>query len=407
MPSDSESSDDDSLDFSPFLKKRKVKHSSSSDDHLLKNDNQQETVEDSAKRKAQIAYIPKEKVTRPSLLGWSKKFGKSRQKKKQADYYPCRECHPDEGIGLDIDQGWDRNKKVLVQFIEGTEFTSRALISRNQLIPFDNGEINGNSENIWSPQLMNNCMERLRKDRRKKLKEKGNGKGTPNSDRVNNEPDLFTRSMELYMQRVLGVASQEELTQLNKEKELKLTGETEPSQPSSEQESSSNLSQASAIVSQSQETILEDSSSDDDCNVFSREKRKCERLRSGDVIEYYAPIGVFGDKRFHRQTTVQAVNPQKKDFVLELENGEFIPKNCKVRRIEMLLRGKKKDVEGSWKEIQAYKLLKARMKNQESSGITCSVKRIKAIVSKNQQEFLKKSKELGMGDATDFMAFKR
>ena len=73
----------------------------------------------------------------------------------------------------------------------------------------------------------------------------------------------------------------------------------------------------------------------------------------------------------------------------------------------MLLRGKKKDVEGSWKEIQAYKLLKARMKNQEGSGIICGVNRIKAIVSKNQQEFLEKSKELGMGDATDLMAFKR
>lgn len=295
MPSDSESSDD-CLDFNPFPKRRKVKHSPSSDNDLLKNDDQQQSIENIAQRKAQIAYIPEEKLTRPSLLCWSKKVGKSRLKKKQADYYPCRECHPDEGIGLNIDQEWDREKKVLVQFIEGTEFTYRALISRNQLIPYDNGENNGNSENVWSPQLMKYLLENLRKDQRKKLKGKGNGngfgKGTPNSDHVNDEIDLYTRSMELYMERVLNVASQVELTQLNKEKESKLKGENETSHSTSEQQSSSDLSHASAIVSQSQETILEDSSSDDDCNIFSQEKRKIERLRPGDVIEYYAPIGV-------------------------------------------------------------------------------------------------------------------
>jgi hypothetical protein len=55
----------------------------------------------------------------------------------------------------------------------------------------------------------------------------------------------------------------------------------------------------------------------------------------GDVIQYYDPIYVTGDKQGLREARVLAVN--HKDVVpLDLSNGEGIPRSCTLKQIKIL-----------------------------------------------------------------------
>eukprot|EP00979_Chaetoceros_neogracilis_P000631 scaffold160_cov234-Chaetoceros_neogracile.AAC.1 len=72
---------------------------------------------------------------------------------------------------------------------------------------------------------------------------------------------------------------------------------------------------------------MSNSDSDDDL-MIKRKVKKCEPIRPGDVIEYYSPMFVFGNKQGHRVATVMAVNP-KRDTILKLSNNECIPDDTK------------------------------------------------------------------------------
>ncbi len=61
-------------------------------------------------------------------------------------------------------------------------------------------------------------------------------------------------------------------------------------------------------------------------------KRSNEPIRTGDVIEYYSPIGVAGDKRWLRQARVEAVDPVNSYMPLVLDNAEGIPSTTSVKR---------------------------------------------------------------------------
>ncbi len=63
--------------------------------------------------------------------------------------------------------------------------------------------------------------------------------------------------------------------------------------------------------------------------------RSNEPISPGDVIQYYDPIYVTGDKQGLHEARILAVN--HKDVVpLVLSNGEGIPRSCTLKRIKIL-----------------------------------------------------------------------
>ena len=87
-------------------------------------------------------------------------------------------------------------------------------------------------------------------------------------------------------------------------------------------------------------------------------KRSNEPIRLGDVIEYYSPIGVTGDKSWLCQATVVAVDPEKSNMPLVLDNGDGIPSTTSVKRIRIMKNNILVDHPGIFRSIDRFKMKK-------------------------------------------------
>ena len=157
----SDSEDDDLLSFTPFSganKRRRTSSPSTNEDTSNngeviviseKNDiqakkklkidvkpNALDDIEVEAKKKVSMSFVPSQ-ITSPSMLYWQKES----KKKKKVNWFPCRECHRDEVIGLNLPQEWNEETKILVQYIEGTSFGNRALVNRKAVVGYDGNDV--------------------------------------------------------------------------------------------------------------------------------------------------------------------------------------------------------------------------------------------------------------------------
>mmetsp|Transcript_3676 Transcript_3676/g.4324 ORF Transcript_3676/g.4324 Transcript_3676/m.4324 type:complete len:515 (+) Transcript_3676:177-1721(+) len=419
------------------------------------NENSIANVDIEAQRIANTSNIPiQTKLNSSTQLYWH--FMK---KKRTKLYYPCKECHPDDAIGLDVPQQWDNEKKALVQYIEeGCQFDGVRLISRGVLVPFhghghrgstsaskktkknsknDIGDDNDNDEQKQGGKRENesDMMEKQKwcsktmtlyvKQIRNLLKKKKNTE--------EHDINVRVRAMELYLQRVLD-------TSIEREKDLKLKEEKEQEEYIQEfDEVNENVGDSlsskivetkisscavatnnntvvstpsSAVISQ--ETCHEESHDSDEDSLSDMEsieyKHKSESIRPHDIIEYYEPIGIFGDKRWLKQAQVLAVDPRG-DPILQLSDGNYLDKETKVKRVMILRRGKMTDFskEGLYKQIQEYKLRKAVWKGNDngegikSSGILMKAEQFREVIKKTQETMVENVKAAGLGDCTDFM----
>ena len=96
---------------------------------------------------------------------------------------------------------------------------------------------------------------------------------------------------------------------------------------------------------------------DDFGGLSSEDETSNEPIRPGDVIEYYSPIFVAGDRRGLRKATVMSVRP-KGETPLILDNGEFLPNTTKVKRIRVMTDGELLDHPGIYRPIYRFKLVK-------------------------------------------------
>jgi hypothetical protein len=85
-----------------------------------------------------------------------------------------------------------------------------------------------------------------------------------------------------------------------------------------------------------------DSDDDDDDDVMAMlspgSKRKKLRLRPGDIVEYYLPGRVFGNPHVLTSSVILGVNA-KGPFPLNLETGDFLERDHKVRRLARWYKG--------------------------------------------------------------------
>jgi hypothetical protein len=85
-------------------------------------------------------------------------------------------------------------------------------------------------------------------------------------------------------------------------------------------------------------------------------KRK-EPLRPGDVIMYYNPIFIAGKVEGLRKAHVLETDPDA-DFPLELDNGEYIPKDTTVKRIKEYRNGTLLEHPGISRPIENFRIMK-------------------------------------------------
>ena len=98
-------------------------------------------------------------------------------------------------------------------------------------------------------------------------------------------------------------------------------------------------------------------------------ERKCkEKLRPGDVIQYYNPIFVAGDPRGLRETSVLSVDPNNY-FPLVLSNGEGLPSTCKVKQIKVIQHNRLVDHLGLFRSMDSFQLKKRGSATAAADGV--------------------------------------
>lgn len=417
LPEESDSDDDDLLGFVAFPKKKETQSDtiptstattvqeikvnvspstvspSTVTPHKMSQDceeDENECIEKNAERRARLGPIP-ESIKTPSELYWH-----THSKKGKTIHDPCRECHPDEALGLDIKKNWDPERKVLVQYIEWCTFSDRALVSRNSLTPYhgwkhrnkkerNEEQHKEKEEGVTASVPASWCTEKLKLLKRQRKKRSW--------------PALEVRTEELYLQRILDHAIKlREQVRKKEEKEKK------------DAPTSSHASVSQQITQLEKVKTEDDSlaSSDEDDSEIKMKKYKSEHLRCGDVIEYYNPIFVHGDESGLTTATILAVNP-KENPVLKLSSDDVLPIETLVRRIKIMCRGKLLDNEdkAEFNGIECYRLWKDVKNNGDRTlSIQMKAKRIRDIVVSGQERFKRKVLKSGLGDCSEMMSFK-
>jgi hypothetical protein len=124
--------------------------------------------------------------------------------------------------------------------------------------------------------------------------------------------------------------------------------------------------------------------------------KKMEPLRPGDVIQYTSPIFVSGDRRGRRQATVLSTDPNR-DPMLVLDNGDVLPENIIIKRIQVMEKGTLHPHQGCARRIEKFILKKRALKGNFSvrAGMKKETDRIGRILDKNIQTFQKRAEADG------------
>jgi hypothetical protein len=137
------------------------------------------------------------------------------------------------------------------------------------------------------------------------------------------------------------------------------------------------------------ENLLPDDEDDWDEDPTLSEKRT-EPLRPGDVVTYRALIFVAGDDRGKRTATVLNTDPDRSPMIT-LSNGDILPNDQEVKRIEVLENGKLvPHPYGYYRPIESFRITKAG-----SGGVVAGFKhearRVGRIIDKNMHRMQKKA----------------
>lgn len=370
-----------------------------------------------AMKKAQASSVP-DGITHPNMLFWFKPSrGKGKKSKGGANkcyfqWKPCRICSPEEVSGLDLPQEWDYDKKALVQYVEGTGFALRQVVSKNRLVPYHGREEGPVSEKMcddeknakqaknavekseglfqWCPLAMEETCNNNRKSRRKMFQDESN-----------------VLAVELYLKKVMDTAVErmKRLKADEKKKEVMDSGDRLVSSLSCEPQTHGNISDHEECSSSSPNSAIvsqEVCESDDDSTFVKASNRNKETLRAGDVIAYYQPNMIFGDERGFRTARIDEI-ACKKVMVLKLQGGDYLDREQRVKRLEKMFRGKLVSCDEPWVLLKNLRLRSGKLKGIQTTGIVEETKRIKRVLEKSNEETKEKLKSEGLGMYNTFL----
>jgi hypothetical protein len=328
------------------------------------------TVDESRALHVASSVIIDKRLGSPSSLYWHIQ----KKKKKKEVIFPVRiPSDESEYIGhkevLDM-KIKDATKQVVVQYVQfpHVEYKSKKdvglydAISRSQLAPYHN---NGVNSNAWCPKLSKQYFKQL----------KANNKGKIGEQQI--------RIEELFLERILKRAMEEEAEQQQQQSKLDQYGEAvkEPGETNVEE------------ISPTQEDDLEEEP-DDDGNRRSKRKRgygendNTEWLHVGDVIEFYKPGTGAGIKENLLQATITAINPREDPALTVDCEGELyihIQNDHHIRRIKRKERSRLVDCNGKYNAVESFTMKKEGNKQDSvKEGIRKRVASVKEITEKHK-----------------------
>lgn len=312
-----------------------------------------EEIEVKAQRAIEGLNFPLvEHISRIDQLGWYKT--RTKKGKKEATWFPCRKCHPDEGIGL-FEKEESRNK-ILIRYLGyGSEHTGNYdLVSENLFIPLSKGNKETGLENY--KEYLNFNPVKLRTEELaiismwKRVEERESKGGSSNNNKSTKQKDA-----------ALCTPPRCEVPAKKKTRKVLVHNEED-----------------------------ESLCSDDDEEEVSSFSKKKELLRDGDTIEYYDPIGVSGNAEWLRRATVLGIDP-KSALPLNLSNGQNIDRSIMIKRIKRRFRGTIEDFEGTFKALKDYSLRACG--TQELVSIKQMAMKAKEIRAKHAEDVAKFWKE--------------
>lgn len=371
--SNSDSDDDDLLNFDPFAPSQLSQQSSTGssqstrgeDDETpspkaprKKVDDHKVRVEMAAKNIVDSNDLVSNKLRKPSELFWHKCGSKSGVR-----FYPCRLCPASEAFGLHFPNADKLNEDthVLVQYIKYPDFELYKIVTRKALLEYHNG---GNPDR-WSEKF---CELYAKQERIRHKKKRGNcnysrtpikgeakisaGGSSPRRVSLTGENFELDRDVWveiLFLQQVLALAHQTKRDDQRREEEDERERiELQEEQRKEQQIASANRAQCNnsgsdvnddgSLEEPYTQTINEDEE-DRMYGYINSTTKSVERIRVGDWITYYSHIFTAGDERGRRVTEVLEVKPRDNP-VLRLANGEFLPKDTQVKRIKVIRRNK-------------------------------------------------------------------
>jgi hypothetical protein len=263
-------------------------------------------------------------------------------------------------IGLNVQQDFDESKKYAVEYLSCLKgYTGkRNVVPKSQVLPY--GELNE-----WNPELMKQYLGKLHQD--------------------DNVTELERQKEELYLQKVVKVASERQIAGHEAEREPLDT------LPPSEMDVESDV----AVRVPTTSSMMAD-------------MHKTEPIKAGDAIEYYHTMSKAGDKDALTQAVVLSV--EQGNQPLRLHNDEVLPASHSVKRIFTRIRGKFMDLRptASYRAIRSYKLIRSELKAndplRQKFGHGTSL--LEAVLERNLSKFEQKLNDDGCGAFMDMMAWK-
>jgi len=255
-------------------------------------------------------------------LGWHK--APKQKKQKEHTWYPCRLCHPDEGIGLFLESPPGR---TLVRYLGYQSDTA--------------GDYDKIKSKEYFPLTATN-------------RENGMQTYVKHLEKHFKEDKVACRAEELAVRAIWKIVEEREKSSSHAKSTAKKASKTTSPKASF---STSKKASSKRTLSSDCDNSSDEDSSDNDAEMKDEEKPTKKSLRAGDVIEYYNPIGVAGNVEWLKRAVILGVDAMDKRFPLNLDSGDFLDRSALIKRVKRRLRGKWEACKyAAFKEIRQYGL---------------------------------------------------
>jgi hypothetical protein len=258
--------------------------------------------------------------------------------------FPVRICKSDEAIGLALKQKWDSTQEELVQYLSHGDLNELSLVAKSRLTRGLDPHTN-----TWCPDLLEQYLAHLR--------------GRKKNDA------LAVLLEKIYLEKI---------AQRVHDKEARAPEEEEDDEVVSDDDDRGPLAPETKLPENKPRPPIASADGAPD---------RGERLRAGDVIEYTNTIMVAGDPRGRRVAKILSVRPRH-EYRLVLDNGELLPLDTRIRRIQRYLNKKWQSYNGIRRAIEDHKLQGSSIPFSVGDGIMEEVKRIDTIIKANHEELL-------------------
>ena len=134
--------------------------------------------------------------------------------------------------------------------------------------------------------------------------------------------------------------------------------------------------------------------------LLGTSKANQEPLRPGDVIQYTHPMYVAGNRAGHRVSQIMAIHPHRPEFVLDLDNGELLPKDHRIKRVQEYVSNKTKSGsklyahDGIYRNMDDFRWIPGTLDSTRVTGMARQVQQIKAMLAEGKKNIHQKVKQI-------------